>query len=180
VTSQLKRPSGWWLSLLIPFGALMAVGCQHTPINTAEGPAPLRRPRPPEDSDSYENSLNGGEVFAMYCNQCHNARSLGERPFSNYQNVAAHMRVRATLTGVEYEKVLEFLRRWHDLPPVNPPVDPSPKRLIPGQPIAELLGEIGPAEVVDAREPKSAAPATAPIAAEAQPAVPGPAALPGR
>ena len=77
----------------------------------------------------------------MYCNQCHNARALGERPFSNYQNVAAHMRVRANLTGTEYAKLIEFLRRWHDVPPPTPPVEPSPKRLIFPQPIAELRDE---------------------------------------
>ena len=43
----------------------------------------------------------------MYCNQCHNARALGERPFANYQNVAAHMRVRANFTGEEYEKLMD-------------------------------------------------------------------------
>ena len=56
----------------------------------------------------------------MYCNQCHNARSLAERPFANYQNVAAHMRVRAQFTGEEYEKLMEFLRRWHDVPAAHP------------------------------------------------------------
>ena len=51
----------------------------------------------------------------MYCSSCHNARSLAERPFAHYQNVAAHMRVRANLTGKEYAKVLEFMRRWRDV-----------------------------------------------------------------
>ena len=86
----------------------------------------------------------------MYCNQCHNARALGERPFANYQNVVAHMRVRANLTGEEYAKLDAFLRRWHDVPPPNPPVESSPKRLIFSQPIAEL------------REQPPAVPAAAP------------------
>jgi hypothetical protein len=48
------------------------------------------------------------------------------------------MRVRANLTGKEYAKLMEFLRRWHDVPPPNPPVEPSPKRFFYSQPIAEL------------------------------------------
>ena len=139
----------------------MTLGCQSTPIDLAEGPAPLRMPRPGGDAESFEDSLTGGEVFAMYCNQCHNARALGERPFSNYQNVAAHMRVRANLTGVEYAKLMEFLRRWHDVPSPTPPVEPSPKRLIFSQPVAELRAEPTPRE-------RSAAPAQ-PRPADAEP-----------
>jgi hypothetical protein len=124
--------------------ALATLGCQSTPIDLTKGPAPLRSPRPGELSRSFEDSLTGGEVFSMYCNQCHNARALAERPFLNYENVMAHMRVRANLTGVEYEKLLEFLRRWHDVPGSTPPPEPSPKRLIFSQPIAELREEVAP------------------------------------
>ena len=67
-------------------------------------------PRPGQEGKSFEDSLAGGEVFAMHCNQCHDARALAERPFSNYENVAAHMRVRACLTGIKIKKLLEFLR----------------------------------------------------------------------
>jgi hypothetical protein len=125
-------------------------------------------PRPGSEGQSFEDSLTGGEVFAMYCNQCHNARNLGERPFANYQNVAAHMRVRAQFTGEEYEKVLEFLRRWHDIPQSTPPVDPSPspKRLISSQPIAELREEIAPTTPPAA----GAQPQPAVVPAPAQPA----------
>jgi hypothetical protein len=135
-----------WLALCLGLGLIVASGCQHTPIDLSKGPAPLRVPTAEQEAESYEDSLTGGEVFAMYCNQCHNARALGERPFSNYQNVAAHMRVRSNLTGAEYEKILEFLRRWHDVPSPTPPDDPSPKRTIVPQPIAELRGESTPAE----------------------------------
>jgi hypothetical protein len=80
----------------------------------------------------------------MYCSYCHNAPALSERPFSNFQNVAAHMRVRANLTGKEYAKLVEFLRRWHDVPPPNPPVAPSPKRFIFSQPMSELRNQTAP------------------------------------
>jgi hypothetical protein len=124
--------------------ALVAtVGCYNTPVDTsayAQGPAPLRVPSPAREAEacSYEDSLTGGEVFHMYCSYCHNAPSLAERPFSNFRNVAAHMRVRANLTGKEYAKLMEFLRRWNDIPPPTPPVEPSPKRFFFSQPISEL------------------------------------------
>lgn len=184
------------LSVLAALGSFLAVGCQSTPIDLAEGPAPLRLPRS-NGGESYEDSLTGGEIFSMYCNQCHNARALGERPYINYQNAAAHMRVRANLTGKEYEKLLEFLRRWHDVPSPTPPVEPSPKRFIPAQPIEELRDEIAPkeaavkpgaaaeaatADAVALPQPGAAQPQPAGAPAVApQPAVPAaPAALPPR
>jgi len=129
---------------VLVLGALWAAGCYNTPVDTTEygrGPAPLRMPSPEKEGDvcgCYEDSLTGGQVFTMYCSYCHNAPSLAERPFSNFRNVAAHMRVRANLTGKEYAKLMEFLRRWHDMPPPSPPPEPSPKRLIFSQPIPEL------------------------------------------
>jgi hypothetical protein len=77
-------------------------------------------------------------VFSMYCGYCHNAPSLAERNFANFKNVATHMRVRANLTGREYAKLMEFLQRWNDVPPHNPPQEPSPKRLVFTQPLNEL------------------------------------------
>ena len=139
-----------WLTRLALSGLLAAAGCYNTPVDTsdlARGPAPLRMPSPAtegEDCNCYEDSLTGGQVFAMYCNYCHNAPSLAERPFSNFQNVAAHMRVRANLTGKEYAKLMEFLRRWHDIPPPHAPVEPSPKRLIFSQPVSELREQAPP------------------------------------
>jgi hypothetical protein len=96
------------------------------------------------EESCYEDSLTGGRVFAMYCASCHNARPLAERPFSNYKNVAAHMRVRANLTGKEYAKLEAWLRRWHDVPPPNPSVEPSPTRFFFSQPISELREKTEP------------------------------------
>jgi hypothetical protein len=129
---------------LFAAGLVTLAGCFHTPVETSEfarGPAPLRMPSPARDAEKcgcYEDSLTGGQVFTMYCGYCHNAPSLAERPFSNYQNVAAHMRIRANLTGKEYAKLVEFLRRWHDIPPPHPAEKPSPKRFYFAQPIPEL------------------------------------------
>jgi hypothetical protein len=94
----------------------------------------------------------------MYCNQCHNARTLAERPFANYQNVAAHMRVRANLTGKEYEKLLTFMRRWHDVPSPESDPETTPKRITFSQPIAELRDQPAGAQPADAQpEPAQAA-----------------------
>jgi hypothetical protein len=98
-------------------------------------------------SCSYEDSLTGGEIYSMYCAECHNPRPLSERPFSNFKNIAGHMRVRANLTGKEYAKLMEFLHRWHDVPP-PPPDAPSPKRFTFGQPIAELREQKTPAQTL--------------------------------
>ncbi len=137
-------PNNWPAWSILVLGTLLAVaGCYNTPIGVsqlAQGPAPLRFPAPARTAKAcrYEDSLTGGDVFAMYCGYCHNARSLAERPFANWQNVASHMRVRANLTGKEYAKLMEFLRRWHDMPPPSPPPEPSPKRLIFSEQIQEL------------------------------------------
>jgi hypothetical protein len=143
-----KRHAWLFGSTLVLGGVLIAAGCYNTPINVSEsgrGPAPLRMPSPLQGGaacDCYEDSLTGGQIFTMYCSFCHNAPTLAERPFSNFKNVASHMRVRANLTGKEYAKLLEFLRRWHDVPPPNPPLEPSPKRITFFQPIAELQKQI--------------------------------------
>jgi hypothetical protein len=154
----------WLAGSALVLAGLLVAGCYNTPMDLSEGPAPRRMPPPGKDecaSDCYEDSLTGGKVFEMYCSYCHNT-TLAERPFSQYQNVAAHMRVRANLTGQEYAKLMEFLRRWHDVPPPNPPLEPTPKRFIFSQPINELreqkpAGEPAP-KPADAKEEAVQAP----------------------
>src|SRR5262245_24764973 len=110
-TGRMWSKQNRWLAGLIPVltAAWIAAGCHNTVIDNSEynrGPAPLRGPAPQADGcDCYEDSLTGGQVFQMYCSYCHNAPTLAERPFSNFQNVAAHMRQRANLTGKEYAKL---------------------------------------------------------------------------
>jgi hypothetical protein len=135
----------WTAGLVVVLaGILTAAGCYKTLVDNSEfgqGPAPRRMPSPAKEAeacDSYEDSLTGGQVFTMYCSYCHNAPNLAERNFANFKNVATHMRVRANLTGKEYAKLMEFLQRWNDVPPPNPPQEPSPKRFIFTQPLNEL------------------------------------------
>jgi hypothetical protein len=168
MSTRIFRRTRGPIAILAGLLGIFCVGCQHTPINLASGPAWFRTPRPGAPADSFENSLTGGEVFSMYCNQCHNARALAERPFANYQNVAAHMRVRACMTGVEYEKVMEFLRRFHDIPSSTPPVEPSPKKLIFSQPAAELRDQIAPENRPAVPAPPFPGAAAQPLPAPAQ------------
>lgn len=139
---------GWPGAVVVLSAVLTLLGCYTTQPDygpLAQGPTPRRMPSPArQEACSYEDSLTGGQIFTMYCAQCHNPRPLSERPFAHYQNVAAHMHVRANLTGKEYAKLMEFLRRWHDVPPPTPPDPPSPKRFIFGQPIAELRDQKSP------------------------------------
>ncbi len=165
-----KIHCGWWMGILsVAAGAMVTLGCQNTPVDTSEyarGPAPLRTPSPAAANPcSYEDSLTGGEVFAMYCGGCHNVRALAERPFASYQNVAAHMRVRSNLTGKEYAKLMAWMRRWNDVPPPNPALQPSPKRLMFAQPIAELRDQKPPAaEAAPPAQPQMPLPPSPPPA----------------
>jgi hypothetical protein len=90
------------------------------------------------DGGTYDDSVTGGRLFQMYCGACHNARPLGERPFANSAVAVAHMREQAYLTGKEYRQIIHFLRRWHDVGPPTPEVEPTPKRFFFAQPILEL------------------------------------------
>jgi hypothetical protein len=144
---ELRNP--WLVAPVVVVCTIVLLGgCMNTPVDAtheAQGPAPLRMPSPAMDAEeckSYEDSLTGGQIFKMYCSYCHNAPSLAERPYAQFRNVAAHMRVRANLTGKEYAKLMEWLRRWHDVPPQNPPIEPSPSRLIFSQPINELRDQL--------------------------------------
>jgi hypothetical protein len=164
---------------------LAIFGCFRTAPDystLAQGPAPLRTPSPERvaaASESYEDSLTGAQVYSMYCAQCHNPRPLSERPFSNFKNVAVHMTVRANLTGKESAKLIEFLHRFHDVPPPTPPIPPSPKRLTFGQPVSELRDQDTPPRSLGnpGLAPADARPASPP--SDQQPAAVVPAAAGG-
>jgi hypothetical protein len=161
--------------LLLANIAFAGFGCYNPPVDVSQLPAPLRfRLRKGEElSGRYEDEVTGGQLFTMYCGYCHNMRAVGERPFSNYQNVAAHMRVRALLTGEEQAKIEAFFRRWHDVPPASGPVEPSPKREVFSQPIPELREESQAQDKAAASAKPEAELMPAPLAPRPAPSAPG-------
>ena len=156
--------------------ALSTLGCYNPPVDVSQQPAPFRfRVKKGEElSGNWEDEVTGGQLFSMYCGYCHNARAIGERPFSNYQNVLAHMRVRALMTGEEQAKIEAFFRRWHDVPPASGPIEPSPKRQIFSQPIAELREESQAADKAAAKAKAAQDATTQPTPAVPLPVGPGP------
>lgn len=162
--SMTRRVGLFGLSLLVAVSGCLGPaalpkdnvrGTRVASTDFVAGPAPLRAPSPAQaiGSDRFEDSLTGGEVFQMYCAYCHNRRPMSERPFSNYRNVAAHMRTRSNLTGKEYEKLVDWMRRVQDAPLPNPDTEPSPKRFVFSQPISELRGQDRPAGEADPPPP---------------------------
>jgi hypothetical protein len=130
---------------MLVLAAAFAGGCETPSPHTFSRNYALRKDLPTDPPGPHaaaeDDCVAGGKLFRLYCGSCHNARPLGERPFSNYQVAVAHMRDQAYLTGKEYRQIIHFLRRWHDVGPPTPPVGPSPKRLVFPQPISELRGQ---------------------------------------
>jgi hypothetical protein len=139
------RGAFWRRSCLIVAAVACCGGCETPSAHTFSRNYSLREELatdpPREPGQAEDDRLNGGRLFALYCGSCHNARPLGERPFSNYHVALTHMRQQAYLTGKEYRQIMFFLRRWNDLGEPTPPVEPPPKRFFFSQPIAELKGE---------------------------------------
>lgn len=133
----------WRWCVLGGLAVLAGAGCWTVPSahtvsrNYSFGDAPVG---PPGDGHHghYDDCVAGGKLFKMYCASCHNARPLSERPFSNYEVATAHMREQAYLTGKEYRQLIHFMRRWHDVGPPTPDVEPSVKKMTFSQPIPEL------------------------------------------
>ncbi len=154
---------------------MSTIGCYNPPVDVSQKPAPFRFnvKKGDELSGKWEDEVTGGQLFSMYCSYCHNARAIGERPFSNYQNVLAHMRVRALMTGEEQAKIEAFFRRWHDIPPASGPIEPSPKRQIFSQPIPELREESQAADKAAANAKAEQEAANPPAPAAPPPVGPG-------
>jgi hypothetical protein len=154
--------------LVLLVAAFPAMGCFNPPVDVSQTPAPFRFRLMKNDelTGKWEDEVTGGQLFSMYCGYCHNARAIGERPFSNYQNVTAHMRVRALMTGEEQAKIEAFFRRWHDIPPASGPIEPTPKRQVFSQPIPELREESEAADRAAAKAKAAAAASPGPLTPE--------------
>jgi hypothetical protein len=127
------------LVLLAAFVGGCGIPSPHTTSRNygLRGDVPVDPPQPIPPAPAYDDCAKGGRLFKLYCGSCHNARPLGERPFSNYNVAVAHMRDQAYLTGKEYRQIILFLRRWDNVGPPTPPTGPSLKRFVYGQPVGE-------------------------------------------
>jgi hypothetical protein len=167
-----------WLCIVV---VMLVGGCESPSAHTFTRDFLLRDDLPvdpPHERGMAEDDrINGGRLFKYYCGSCHNARPLGERPFSNYHVALTHMRQQAYLTGKEYRQIMYFLRRWNDIGPATPEVEPSPKRFVYSQPIADLRREPAPA-AANAPPPQGPGPWRQPIQAVPAPAQPPAAGLP--
>src|SRR6516165_8576296 len=118
------RHRGWLVAVAVVLGG----GCETPSAHTVSRNYSLRHDLPVDPprvrGQSQDECVDGGRLFKLYCGSCHNARPLGERPFSNYHVAVAHMRDQAYLTGKEYRQIILFLRRWDDVGPATPPVEP--------------------------------------------------------
>ena len=79
---------------------------------------------------SYDQRVDGGTLYKQHCNRCHNGRPLSERSFAQNEVSLAHMRNFSGLTGQEYRKIVQYMRRWHGVGPATPDVEATPKRFI--------------------------------------------------
>src|SRR5262245_33458378 len=103
----------WRVCVLGGLAVGAGAGCGIVPSahtvsrNYSLGEAPVD---PPGDAHHghHDDYVAGGKLFKMYCGNCHNARPLSERPFSNYEVATAHMREQAYLTGKEYRQLIYF------------------------------------------------------------------------
>ena len=153
----------------------LVAGCETPSAHTVSrnfglrGDVPVDPPRPPATSE--DDCAEGGRLYKLYCGSCHNARPLGERPFSNYNVAVAHMRDQAYLHHRQgTRQIIMFLhggaarRRSRR----RLPVGPSPKRLVFPQPISELRPAPRPRATACPPPPPGAGPFQQPGAAPVQ------------
>jgi hypothetical protein len=54
--------------------------------------------------------LRGAQLWPVYCNTCHNARTGAEFSTAEWQMIIMHMRTQANLTAYDARAVLEYLQ----------------------------------------------------------------------
>ena len=126
-----------WPALLVVLAGCWSDPSAHTfSRDYSLGNAPVDPPH--EEGSNHDDIVTGAWVYETHCSRCHNGRPLGERPFAWNVVSATHMREQAYLTGKEYRAVVQFMRRWAEVGPPTPDVEPSPKRFFFSQPMSEL------------------------------------------
>ena len=100
----------------------------------------------------YDQRADGGTLYKQHCSRCHNARPLSERSFAQNEVSLAHMRDFSGLTGEEYRKIVQYMRRWHDVGPATPNVETSPNRFFFNDPDRKGTLESEPIVLEDEKE----------------------------
>jgi mono/diheme cytochrome c family protein len=52
----------------------------------------------------------GTQLWGENCGRCHNAPGPGEFNTANWDIIGRHMRIRAQITAIEEEKIIEYLK----------------------------------------------------------------------
>ena len=116
------------VALTLLSGCVEMKSAHTTSRDYAYSDIPVDPPPCVDGCPKYDDFVQGGQLFKMYCGSCHFARPLGDRSFAETEVTFAHMRRHAYLTGKEYRQLVHFLRRWHDVGPPTPELEPDPKR----------------------------------------------------
>lgn len=103
------------LGLLAALGLTLLVGgCMNSSTTTGDlddsAVAPTSASADDAGAVAVGDARTGAELWADNCNRCHNSRSPAERSDAEWDVIATHMRLQATLTGEEFRKILAFLK----------------------------------------------------------------------
>ena len=71
---------------------------------------PYRADDQQSDGERRALFLRGAQLWPVYCNTCHNARSGAEFSPAEWGMIIMHMRTQANLTAHDAQAVLEYLR----------------------------------------------------------------------
>ncbi len=88
-------------------GIALLVGCTSL---ASDGTEPSSAHEPVAVQQEQRAEKTGAELWAQWCNRCHNFRSPASLSDSQWNVVLMHMRVRANLTGGEQRAILEYLQ----------------------------------------------------------------------
>jgi mono/diheme cytochrome c family protein len=68
------------------------------------------QPAPSGEAERRALFLRGAQLWPVYCNTCHNARTGAEFSPAEWEMILMHMRTQANLTPQDASAILEYLR----------------------------------------------------------------------
>jgi mono/diheme cytochrome c family protein len=79
-------------------------------ITTPFASPTIAQPAAPGEAERRALFLRGAQLWPVYCNTCHNARTGAEFSPAEWQMIIMHMRTQANLTPYDARAVLEYLQ----------------------------------------------------------------------